>query len=359
MSAKVVLDACQSLYETYRAITYPRSDCAYLPEGHRAKASEVLSAIARVAPSLGPAISKADLTRRSKAWNDQKITAHHAIIPTPSGAAAVGAMTGAERAVYELVAARYLAQFYAPHEYLQTRLELEIAGERFVATGRQALSPGWKALSGELESEAEDAAGAQDDPDGASAAPLPKLSPGERVAISNASVIGKRTSPPRPFTDASLIAAMCAVAKYVTDPTAKKILTEADGIGTPATRAATIETLFERGYVERQKKIIVSTPTGRALIASLPKVATTPDMTAVWEAAMRAIQDGRHSLDAFLARVGAELHELVDQGRALGRIPVAEAKASHAPRPDSPKRRTRGSRPAPSSKRAPGARRRP
>jgi len=358
MSAKAVLDACQSLYETYRAITYPRSDCAYLPEAHQARASEVFSAIAKVAPSLRPALSKADLTRRSKAWNDKKITAHHAIIPTPSGTAA-GAMTGAERAIYELVASRYLAQFYAPHEYLQARLELEIAGERFVATGRQALSPGWKALSAELESEAEEAAGAEVDPERASAAPLPKLSPGERVTVSSASVLDKRTSPPKRFTDASLIAAMCAVAKYVTDPGVKRILTEADGIGTPATRAAIVETLFERGYIERQKKIIVSTPTGRALIESLPQVATTPDMTAVWEAAMRAIQDGRHSLDAFLARVGADLQELVDQGRALGRITVAEGKACPAHRHGGPKGRTRDSRPAPPRKIAPGARRRP
>jgi DNA topoisomerase-3 len=360
MSAKAVLDACQSLYETYRAITYPRSDCAYLPEAHHNKGGEVLAAIARVAPSLGPAISKADLTRRSKAWNDKKITAHHAIIPTPSGAVAAGAMTGAERAVYELVASRYLAQFYAPHEYLQTRLELEIAGERFVATGRQALSPGWKALSGELESDAEDAAADADaDPERASAAPLPKLSPDERATVSSASILDKRTSPPRPFTDASLIAAMCAVAKYVTDPSIKKILTEADGIGTPATRAAIIETLFERGYVERQKKVVVSTPTGRALIASLLQVATTPDMTAVWEVAMRAIQDGRHSLDAFLARVGTELQELVDQGRALGRITVAEATSCPTPGRGGPKRPARGSRPVPSREKTPGARRRP
>ncbi len=131
---------------------------------------------------------------------------------------------------------------------------------------------------------------------------------------------------------------MCAVGKYVTDPNVKKILTEADGIGTPATRAAIIETLFERGYVRRDKQTIVSTPTGQALIASLPQIATTPDMTAVWEAAMRAIQNGTQSLDSFLGRVGAQLEELVAQGRMLGRITVASAQprpsAGNAARPD-------------------------
>ena len=110
-----------------------------------------------------------------------------------------------------------------------------------------------------------------------STAPLPALRLGDAVTALDVTVTGKRTAPPKPFTDASLIAAMCGVAKFVRDPAVKKILTEADGIGTPATRAAIIETLFERGYVARAGRAIVSTETGRALIASLPEVATTPE----------------------------------------------------------------------------------
>jgi DNA topoisomerase-3 len=329
MSAKAVLDACQSLYETHRLITYPRSDCSYLPEGHHGQAREVLAAIEKHAPSLGPFARKAELTLRSKAWNDKKVTAHHAIIPTPNTNPA--SMSDAERAVYALVVSRYLAQFYGPHEFLQTRLELEIGGERFVATGRQTLSAGWTALSADLETspQASDAKG-EPDSERANSVPLPPLPAGTQVTVTAASVLNKETCPPKPFTDGSLIAAMCAIAKYVTDPGAKKILTEADGIGTPATRAAIIETLFARGYVERKSKAIVSTSTGRDLIASLPNVATTPDLTAVWEAALRAIHDGRHSLDAFLARITVQLGTLVDQGRALGRIAVSEAAVNAA-----------------------------
>jgi DNA topoisomerase-3 len=342
MSAKAVLDACQSLYETHRLVTYPRSDCSFLPVGHHGQAGEVLSAIEKHAPSLGPAIAKADLKLVSKAWNDKKVTAHHAIIPTPRAGDA--SMNAAERAIYALVAARYLAQFYGPHEFLQTRLELEVAGERFVATGRQTLSAGWAALSADLDTspQTSDAQG-EADTDRAQSAPLPRLSPGDRVTVTAASVLDKETRPPKPFTDGSLIAAMCCIAKYVTDPGAKKILTDADGIGTPATRAAILETLFERGYVERQSKALVSTPTGRDLIASLPRVATTPDMTAVWEAALRAIHDGRQSLDAFLARIRMQIEQLVDQGRALGRIAVTEARASAATARGGPMRPTRGS----------------
>jgi DNA topoisomerase-3 len=335
MSAKAVLDACQSLYETHRLITYPRSDCSYLPEGHHGQAREVLAAIGTHAPSLAPLARKADLTLRSKAWNDKKVTAHHAIIPTPNTSNSAS-MNDAEFAVYALVVSRYLAQFYPPHAFLQTRIELELAGERFVATGRQTLSAGWTVLSATPESTPDNHdAKAEADVEHANAAPLPPLSAGDQVTVTAASLLNKQTCPPKPFTDGSLIAAMCAIAKYVTDPGAKKILTEADGIGTPATRATILETLFERGYAERVKRTIVSTETGRALVQSLPEVATTPDMTAVWEAAMRAVQGGTLTLDAFVARVGAQLAELVADGRALGRIAVPPRPTS-APKPARP-----------------------
>jgi DNA topoisomerase III len=137
LSAKAVLDACQNLYETHRLLTYPRSDCSHLPEGHHGQAGEVLDAIARNLPSLVALIGGADPALRSKAWNDKKVTAHHAIIPTAKSGSLARELSERERAVYDLVSRRYLAQFFGPHEYLQSRVELEIAGERFVASGRQ------------------------------------------------------------------------------------------------------------------------------------------------------------------------------------------------------------------------------
>jgi len=338
MSAAEVLGACQSLYETHRLLTYPRSDCAYLPEGQRAQAKDVLAAVANHAPTLAAAAHKADLTLRSKAWNDQKVSAHHAIIPTPSTGGAAAELTARERAVYELVARRYLAQFYAAHEYVQTKVELEVAGERFTAAGRQTLALGWKALAHSAQ-RADTADGERpqdgDEDDRAPAARLPALKVDDAVTALRLTVEDKRTQPPKPFTDASIIAAMCGVAKFVQSPSVKKILTEADGIGTPATRATILETLLERGYAERVKRTLVSTETGRALVQSLPEVATTPDMTAVWEAAMRAVQGGTQTLDAFVARVGAQLAELVADGRALGRIAVPP-RPTPAPKPGRP-----------------------
>jgi DNA topoisomerase-3 len=300
-----------------------------LPEGHLAQAKEVLGAIRMHAPTLAPAADKADLSLRSKAWNDKKVTAHHAIIPTPNVSGAAASLSSTERDLYDLLCRRYLAQFYSPHEYLMAMLELDIAGERFAATGRQLVAPGWKALSADVPDD-EPAAKHRDAESNASA-PLPRLQAGDRVMALQATVAAKQTQLPKPFNDASLIPAMCAVAKFVTNPNIEKLLAEADGIGTPATRAAIIETLFERGYVAREKKTIVSTRTGRSLTQSLPEVATTPDMTALWEAATRAITDGQQTLEAFLGRVSAQLEQLVQQGRALGQITVAEGRRCAKP----------------------------
>ncbi|HEY4016262.1 MAG TPA: DNA topoisomerase III [Polyangiaceae bacterium] len=339
LSAQQVLVACQSLYETHRLLTYPRSDCAHLPENHHGQAKDVLRAITRRAPVLAAAAAGADLAIRSKAWNDKKVTAHHAIIPTPTASAGTPALTPHERAIYELVGRRYLAQFYPPHEFLETRIELDVAGERFVATGRQILSPGWKALGSHSEENGHGDREGNEEDGSVTEASLPGLEAGALVTAVEVAVTEKKTQPPKAFTDATLISAMCSVARFVTDPTVKKILTETDGIGTPATRAAIIETLFARGYIRRAGKTILSTDTGRVLIRSLPQVATTPDMTALWEAAIRAIADRTQTLDAFLARVEVQLRELVAQGRTMGRVavPAAPSRAPATPRAARPR----------------------
>jgi DNA topoisomerase-3 len=231
LSAQQILVACQTLYETHRLLTYPRSDCAHLPEGQFGQANDVLRAITQHAPSLADVASGADLAVRSKAWNDKKVTAHHAIIPTPTARAGTLALTHNERAIYEIVARRYLAQFHAPHEYLETRIDLEVAGERFVATGRQILSPGWKALRSHSEENGRgDREGNEEDGSVAEAS-LPALEPGAVVTALEVAITEKKTQPPKAFTDATLISAMCSVARFVTDPMVKKILTETDGMG--------------------------------------------------------------------------------------------------------------------------------
>ena len=321
LSPKETLDACQALYETHRLLTYPRSDCPYLPEGHLDQATAVLAAIATNLPSLVALVGKADRSARSRAWNDAKITAHHAIIPTLVAKSPAGLST-AERGIYELVARRYLAQFYPPFEYNETTIELAIEGERFRVQGRQPVSEGWRCVFAAVATDpAGDAAGPVDE---VSAGPLPAVREGDPVKAREISIAEKRTTPPKRFTDAGLIQAMTGIARYVDDPKIKQLLRETDGIGTPATQAQIIQTLHERRFVEKRGRQIISTSIGRALIQTLPDIATKPDMTALWEAAMRRISDGQTPLPAFLDAVLKQLRDLVERGRAQGALKVPQ-----------------------------------
>src|ERR1019366_2341758 len=308
LSAKQVLDACQALYETHRLTTYPRSDCSHLPEGHLAEAREVLAAIGSSSPELALLVAEADPSLRSRAWNDSKVTAHHAIIPTREiGVAVVGPT---EWGVYDLIARRYACQFLPPHEYAQTRIDLDVGGQHLVATGRETLALGWRVALPGVESEDDQKEGS-----------LPALEPGDVVTLPEVDVSRRQVEPPKAFTDASLMQAMVNVAAHVEDRRVKALLAEADGLGTPATRGGIIETLFERGYVERRGKSIVTTPIGRALVASLPAAATAPDMTAEWEAAMRAIAGGSARMDRFLATTTTQLAALVAEAKARRALP--------------------------------------
>ena len=340
LSPKQILDACQALYETHRLLTYPRSDCSFLPEGQHDQATAVLAAVATNVPSLVVAVGKADRSRRSRAWNDKKVTAHHAIVPTVI-ARSNSELSAAERGVYELVARRYLAQFYPAFEFHETKIEIRMADELFRASGRQTLADGWRALFGSLPpeepGEEQEAGGEQD-----CSQSLPLLREGDGVTCGEVTITEKRTTPPKSFTDSTLIQAMTGIARFVDDPTIRQLLRETDGIGTPATQAQIIETLFERRFIEKHGRRVLSTQVGRALIQTLPEIATRPDMTALWEAAMRRIADGQMPLDAFLVAVLKQLGELVAAGRALGALRVPSHAVRGQPSGQSPPSRRPG-----------------
>ncbi|WP_375056271.1 DNA topoisomerase III [Zobellella sp. DQSA1] len=305
LSAKQVLDVCQALYERHKLITYPRSDCRYLPEEHFSQAGAVTGALARVCPELAPALAAADLSRRGKAWDDKRVEAHHAIIPT-ARAMDGDRLSATERHIYYLVARQYLAQFYPHWEYDDRRLEIDIAGGRFLARARQQVQPGWKTLFAQP-----DKREPEEDPELQPA--LPELRQGDSLLCLEGELLDKLTQPPRYFTDATLLSAMTHIARYVTDPGLKKILRDTDGLGTEATRAGIIELLFTRDFLRREGKQIRATGAGRQLISSLPEVATTPDMTARWEASLDDISRKEGSYQAFMAELEAVLPTLMSQ----------------------------------------------
>lgn len=313
MSAKQVLDSCQSLYERHKLLTYPRSDSRYLPLEHFADRTAVLAAVASNVQTLSPAVANADDSIKSKAWNDSRVDAHHAIIPTARKVDA-SKLSVSESHIYQLVARQYLAQFYPPHEYRDSQIDLAIGGGGFVARARQSLKPGWKQLW-PARKDSNNPSPAQQE--AALNTRLPLLNKGDVCVCEQGQVLEKETSPPKPFDDASLLAAMTGIARYVHNPDIRRVLKDTDGLGTEATRAGIIELLFTREFLQRQGKQIRATAAGKGLIHSLPTVATTPDMTAHWETQLNAISQRQSSYQAFMQPLQASLNELIVQSQAV------------------------------------------
>ncbi|GAB2905459.1 DNA topoisomerase III [Rheinheimera gaetbuli] len=302
LNAQKTLDICQQLYERHKLITYPRSDCRYVPTGHYAERNAVTSAIRKTAVVLDKAVSAADLSIKSKAWNDSQVGAHHAIIPTSTSIDA-SRLSREELQIYELIARQYLMQFYPPFVYAEHQIDSEVAGGIFIARQKTVLAQGWKALLPGDKNNEQDADFAPN--------PLPDVKQGDVLHCVEGKLDEKQTSPPKHFTDATLLAAMTGIARYVTDPEIKKILRETDGLGTEATRAGIIELLFKRQFLSRQGKDIRATEIGKKLINSLPERMVVPDMTAHWEAQLEAICDKRLRYNDFMQPLQSGLKTLL------------------------------------------------
>lgn len=300
-----VTAALQSLYETHQLTTYPRSDCQYLPTSQHGEAPKVLGA-ARQALGLPEGVAgQIDVKRKSGAWNDSRVTAHHAIIPT-GVRADLSQLNKIEKDIYLEICKRYVAQFLPAREYRAVNALVEVRDERFKATGNTTILAGWKALYGATDAEDEDAESS-----------LPPMKQGDAAQCRGLEIESKRTEPPSHFTDATLVEAMVNIHKFVTDGKVqavfKRMLAEKNagneeapcGIGTPATRDSFVPKLEAIGLVETRKgkgKAVnfISTQAGRTLVAALPTELTKPDMTALWESVFESIQGGKNTVEQFM-----------------------------------------------------------
>lgn len=308
LDVQETLDIAQALYETHKATTYPRTDCGYLPESMLADVPTVLVALVTTDPSLRPLITTLDLTQRSRAWNDGKITAHHGIIPTLEPAN-FAAMSDKEQAVYRLIRAHYLAQFLPHHEFDRTVAQLVSEPERLIATGKQVAVVGWRIVLNEPASDE----GADHDDESSRSQTLPPLANGMRCAIEQVELKALTTQPPRPYTQGELIKAMKGVAKLVSDPRLKQILKDTTGIGTEATRASIIQGLIARSYLIKKGRAVRASDAAFTLIDAIPAAIADPGTTAVWEQALERIEAGDMTLDAFVTRQATWVTQLVQQ----------------------------------------------
>lgn len=294
LSAKKTLEIAQSLYEKYKAITYPRTDTGYLPINQFSDAKSILTTLTSIDVSIKELVSKCDVKFKSPVWNDKKVTAHHGIIPTLNTSVDVDEMSKDELNIYYLIRRQYIAQFLGFYEYNQRKVEVNCENEKFTASSNTPKILGWKQAINKNQDNTENSDDEQ------KKLSIPKLTENESVTSKEMYCLEKQTKPPARFTEGTLIYAMKNIAKYVDDETHKRTLKETAGIGTEATRADTIEKLLNRGYIKRDKKILISTDRGRDLVDLLPEQMKNPATTAAWEQELDNIAEGKGNLQDFL-----------------------------------------------------------
>ena len=306
-TAKQTLDLAQTLYEK-KLLTYPRTDSSYLTDDMGETAATVISLLCGTLPFMAGVEFSPEIAR---VLNSQKVSDHHAIIPTMELAKAdLATLPESEKNILILAGARLCMATAAPHLYEAVTAVFSCAGSDFTARGKTVLTDGWK----DLERRYRTTLKSKPDTDDADSvdAPLPELSEGQGFENPAAKVTEHDTTPPKPHNEASLLSAMERAGNEDTDPDAER-----KGLGTPATRAAVIEKLVNGGFVERKGKQLIPTKDGNNLVCILPDNLTSPKLTAEWENNLTQIAKGEADPAAFMGGIEAMTRELVQTYSAV------------------------------------------
>ena len=299
-TARRTLAAAQRLYEEHTALTYPRTSSRYLP-------SDMIGEIKPIAQLVGERseysqgaqyVLGLDVLPLGRVINNEKVTDHHAIIPTRAEHHPVDKMSEDDKRVYDLVVRRFLAVFHPDAVFENTRVETTVGENIFRTRGRRIVVPGWRGVYGEtadVDERGEDDEGREQR--------LPELEHGERSAVREVISQAKETKPPRRHTERSLLDMMETAGKLVEDDELREAMKES-GIGTPATRAAIIERLIQVGYIEREGRALIVTEKGLNVIRLLGEHAlTSPGLTGEWEHRLARIETGEDSREAFMGDI--------------------------------------------------------
>ena len=303
-SADDTLKHIQSLYEK-KLTTYPRVDTTYLSDDVYAKCPQILQGIIPYAPLVQPLMGK-KLKKSKKVFDSSKVTDHHAIIPTGVNPQNVS-LTHDEKRVYDLVARRFIAVFYPDCKFSTTTVLGAVEKVEFKANGKQILDEGWRVVFGGQGSTPDDEAKKEDDEQ-----VLPAFEKGEH-GPHEPSLTEKQTTPPKPYTEATLLRAMETAGKMVDNEELRDAL-KANGIGRPSTRAAIIETLYKRQYISKVRKSLEPTPTGIALIGVIQEeLLKSAELTGQWEKKLRDIEAHKYSASQFIDELKQMTAQLVQQ----------------------------------------------
>ena len=315
-TADKTLKVAQSLYETRKALTYPRTDSRYLPPDMIPRVVQTMKLLPAAYQELVPGALPGGKLPVSKRTVDQtKVTDHHAIIPTAQRVNPEG-FSEDERQLYDMVARRMLAAFYPWCEYDATKVITQVPGEKqphhFRTNGRVVIISGWHdvpPLANPPKGKSKRKSGEEEE------AALPPLQAGDTRTVQATAVKEDKTKPPAQHSDASLLSAMESAGKELEDEELARQM-KGSGIGTPATRAAIIERLIKVGYALRKGRTITATDKGVQLIAIMPGEIASPEMTGKWELALEQITDGKQDADKFMESIRKFSAFLVDYARS-------------------------------------------
>lgn len=302
-SAEQTLQLIQSLYEK-KVTTYPRVDTTFLSDDIYPKCKGILNGIAGHYGALLQPLRGAALRKSKKVFDSSKVTDHHAIIPT---GVAANNLTADEMKVYDMVARRFIAAFYPDCKFQATTVTGEAADVKFRVGGKVFVEAGWRNVFTPVEDEESTAANEEK-----KNAVLPEFKKGES-GPHVPDLTQKMTQPPKPFTEATLLRAMETAGKHVESDELRDALKE-NGIGRPSTRAAIIETLFRRGYIRKQRKTLVATPTGVELIGLIKEeLLKSAELTGIWEKKLREIERREYSATQFIEELKQMVNAVVKQ----------------------------------------------
>ena len=323
-SAKTTLSLAQSLYERHKALTYPRTDSRFLPEDyvgvvHKTFAMLADSGMSHLAPHAKTAIDKGYIKPTRRVFDNSKVSDHFAIIPTLQ---APGALSDAERKLYDLVVRRFMAVFFPAAEFLVTTRTTVVAvhpglSHHFRSDGKVLVKPGWLAIYGK-----EAAAEQGDDKDGKTLVPV---QPGEMARNDYVNVKGLKTKPPARYTEATLLGAMEGAGKWIEDDELREAMQE-KGLGTPATRAAIIEGLLTEKYLLRDGRDLIATAKAFQLMTLLRGLQvedlSKPELTGNWEYKLAQIEHGKLSREAFMRDIAEMTARIVSKAKEYDRDTV-------------------------------------
>ncbi len=300
--ADLTLEIVQQLYEA-KYTTYPRVDTTFLPDDMYGKSKGILNGLSGLYGDLLTPLRGEKLRKSKKVFDSSKVTDHHAIIPT---GVPPRALTDVQRRVYDLIARRFIAVFYPDCRFATTTVDGEAADVPFRATGKVILDEGWRAVFRRDPAKDENSPQRADEE-----RTLPDFTKGES-GPHTPTLTAKETTPPKPFTEATLLRAMETAGRTVDNEELRDALKE-NGIGRPSTRAAIIQTLFRRGYIRRRNKSLEATPTGVELIGVIKEeLLKSAELTGQWENKLRRIEHHDYSAQQFIAELKQMVCELVD-----------------------------------------------